>query len=283
MADDIVQGHLGDCYFIACLAALTGKPERIIRIIKSGEVNKSGLYVINLCVNGYWQDVIVDDSFPVLSGTNKLAFAHARMKDGKGSLWVPLIEKAWAKLNGNYDRVVMGGVDLGFIHLCGVPSSGFKHLLMKNDQGRKHLWSALIEGEQNRHLITTGTIDSNLKVEELTSFNLRANHCYSVLQVVEHNNLKLLKLRNPWGSDAWNGKWSDQDQATWNSNSDLLDLGVCPTMVDDGIFWMSLEDYVRYFSFSNICHYNDDDKHSYAFMNKQVAKESYFNFKVEQK
>ena len=205
------------------------------------------------------------------------------MKGDIGYLWVSLIEKAWAKLNGNYDRVVMGTVDLGFIHLCGVPSLGFKHLLLKNDQGRRHLWSALIEAEQNGHLITAGTIDSNLKTEELMACNLRANHCYSVLRVVQLNNLRLLKVRNPWGSESWSGKWSDEDQTTWNSNANLFDLGVCPTMVNDGIFWMSLEDFVRYFSFTNICKYNDDDKHSHAFMNKQVAKESYFSFKVDQK
>ena len=35
LADDIVQGQLGDCYFITCLAALTSKPEIIVRRIKN--------------------------------------------------------------------------------------------------------------------------------------------------------------------------------------------------------------------------------------------------------
>jgi len=52
-------------------------------------------------------------------------------------------------------------------------------------------------------------------------------------------------------------------------------------MVDDGIFWMPLEEYVRYFSFTNICKFNEDDIHTYAFMNKEVPRESYFSFKVE--
>ena len=90
-----------------------------------------------------------------------------------------------------------------------------------------------------------------------------------------------MKLRNPWGSAAWNGKWSDQDQATWSANSHLMELGVVPTMMDDGIFWMALEEYVRYFSFSNICKFNSDDVHSYAFMNKEVSRESYFSLKIE--
>jgi len=99
--------------------------------------------------------------------------------------------------------------------------------------------------------------------------------------VVEVEKQRLLRLRNPWGSDAWNGKWSDQDSATWGANSHLMELGVVPTMVDDGIFWMPLEEYVRYFSFTNICKFNEDDIHTYAFMNKEVPRESYFSFKVE--
>ena len=40
---------------------------------------------------------------------------------------VSLIEKAWAKVHGNYDRIVMGSCDLGFACLCGVPSFTFKN------------------------------------------------------------------------------------------------------------------------------------------------------------
>lgn len=49
------------------------------------------------------------------------------MEDGKGYIWLPLLEKVWAKLNGNYDRIIMGTIDLGFIHLTGVASSSIKH------------------------------------------------------------------------------------------------------------------------------------------------------------
>ena len=89
----------------------------------------AGCYVVQLCVNGTWQDIVIDDFLPVHPGTNRLAFGSSRNQRGtnKGVLWVSLLEKAWAKLNGNYDRIIMGTVDMGFIHLCGVPSVGLKH------------------------------------------------------------------------------------------------------------------------------------------------------------
>jgi len=58
---------------------------------------------------------------------------------------VGLLEKAWAKLCGSYDRAVMGTVDLGFIHLCGKPSTGYKHIeyLAENSKALPELWNAI--------------------------------------------------------------------------------------------------------------------------------------------
>jgi len=89
--------------------------------------------VLSLCVNGTWQDVTIDDYLPTVAG--KVVFGHASLtSDGKQQLWVSLLEKAWAKLNGNYDRIIMGTVDMGFIHLCGVPSENINHLLSRNNK-----------------------------------------------------------------------------------------------------------------------------------------------------
>jgi hypothetical protein len=88
--------------------------------------------------------VIVDDSLPVHPGTTNLAFGKHLKEDGKGVIWVALIEKAWAKLNGNYDRTSLGTVDSGFIHLCGVPSIGYKHKTFFNEQARLHVWREMM-------------------------------------------------------------------------------------------------------------------------------------------
>jgi calpain-15 len=108
-------------------------PQRIHKLFNTVEVSNNGKYSINLCVNGIWQEVIIDDSLPVYPGTNNLAFGKYLKENNQGILWVSLIEKAWAKLNGNYDRVILGSVDLGYIHLCGVPSVGYKHKLYFNE------------------------------------------------------------------------------------------------------------------------------------------------------
>ena len=143
-SSDILQGEIGDCYFVTCLVALAAKPDRIKKLFKTTIPNKSGCYVLNFCINGTWQDVVVDDFIPISPGRTSPNFGNAKPSGYKKVVWVSLLEKAWAKLCGNYDRIISGTVDMGFIHLCGVPSVGYKHLLYKNR--KPEIWNALIAG-----------------------------------------------------------------------------------------------------------------------------------------
>ena len=49
----------------------------------------------------------------------------------------------------------------------------------------------------------------------------------------------------------------------------------------NGEFRMLLEDFLASFNFTNICKYNDDDHHSYAFKNKPVPQMSFFEFELD--
>ena len=54
---------------------------------------------------------------------------------------------------------------------------------------------------------------------------------------------RLLKIRNPWGEELYNGKWSDSDY-NW---TDDLRAEVKAKQKNDGIFFMQLEDFLYYF------------------------------------
>lgn len=135
--------------------------------------------------------------------------------------------------------------------------------------------------------MTAGTQDDAKGIEEALSNGLRANHCYTVVQihvikqtkVMKGGPLRLLLLRNPWGKNdgTWNGKWSDMDEISWKH-----DVGVKPTMEDDGFAWIELHDYMKNFSFTNICQYNEDDISSYTYMSPENHdKISYFHVVVD--
>ena len=61
---DILQGQLGDCWFLCAVACLAEMPSLIERLILTKEVNEEGVYRVRLCKNGEWQEVVVDDYFP---------------------------------------------------------------------------------------------------------------------------------------------------------------------------------------------------------------------------
>ena len=61
---DISQGMLGDCYFLSAISAIAEKENRIRRIFLQRNVTKSGAYCVALCLNGMWEEVVVDDFFP---------------------------------------------------------------------------------------------------------------------------------------------------------------------------------------------------------------------------
>ena len=95
---DIKQGILGNCYFLSVIAALTEVPEMIYQLFRTKSASSYGYYELVLFIDGEWQIVILDDYIPVKKGTNNFAFANPNGFE----LWVLLVEKAWAKVFGNY-------------------------------------------------------------------------------------------------------------------------------------------------------------------------------------
>jgi calpain-15 len=73
--------------------------------------NSVGVYALRLCIDGTWTTTLIDDYFPAIvkhGYVPQLAFSKSRRRQ----LWVPLIEKALAKLVGSYARVESVRVEL---------------------------------------------------------------------------------------------------------------------------------------------------------------------------
>lgn len=132
-ASDIMQGELGNCWFMCSVAALTEFPHLIENLFvgtyhrqgsggaPSGDAalcDAQGLYVLRFCIHGAWVEVCVDDYFPCRpeeGGGPLFSQAHGP------ELWVLLLEKAYAKLQGSYYACRLGSPHEALIDLTGAP------------------------------------------------------------------------------------------------------------------------------------------------------------------
>jgi calpain-15 len=108
----------------------------------------------------------------------------------------------------------------------------------------------------------------NMKVDEVEYQNkgLRPRHAYSLLDVRDVDGHRLLKLRNPWGKSeqmvskvttvkvvlghfVWKGDWSDTSEK-WTRS---LRYELMPEGPQDGTFWISFADVLKYFDCIDIC------------------------------
>ena len=78
-------------------------PALIKQIFHQQTANPAGIYVMDLFIEGFRTPVVVDDLFPVKRHDKQPAFTHF---SGGNELWVMLLEKAFAKIHGNYETKI---------------------------------------------------------------------------------------------------------------------------------------------------------------------------------
>ena len=133
------------------------------------------MYEIKFYVNGVLTSVFVDDYFPVIKGTNKLAFAHS----DEDEMWVPLLEKAWAKLHGSYAATEEGIPAFAATHLTGVPTTTYYHSQQKD---LDDFWELLKEVHRRKFTIIASSRGTG---EEVDDEGIVAGHSYDVVSIHE--------------------------------------------------------------------------------------------------
>ena len=269
--DDIIQGGLGDCYFLSAVAALCKYPELVEKLFLIKTKSNEHCYGCYFRVNGIWKLVLVDDYLPCY-GSWGLNFSFTSTNGNE--LWVVLLEKAWAKLNGCYAKVIGGEANEIFEVITNTYSEKIKIKRGQEDM----IWNKFSEGEKKGYIMTAGTSGDtyNLDLEEN---GLVPGHAYTIIKVQEFNTsygkVKLVNIRNPWGNGEWSGEWSDSS-SRWNNVS-----GGRPTAKkNDGSFWMSIEDFCKYYVISGISHFYTNYLYTYYHVPKKITQQGPFLSKI---
>ena len=194
-ADDVRQGQIGDCYFLATLAgAADVSPDAVQSMVTDlGD----GTFAVRFTTgSGAAKFYRVDNDLAVFS--NSTMPAYAGLGDGK-SMWVAVAEKAFAyhrRQQGSYASINSGWMDesLTAVGVIGAKKSIWKEQLGNADAFLGWVEARLAAGEIVTLAVTSGGGEQNLV----------NGHAYTVTRVdTAPDGSKHLVIRNPWGVDAY--------------------------------------------------------------------------------
>lgn len=195
--DDIDQGGVGDCYFLATIAgAAKAQPQMIRqRVVDFGD----GTYGVKL-----WNS---DDKAKYFRVDNQLAeykkSAGNPYFNGWGNwrgqqMWASIMEKAYATMRGGWDAISGDYV-----------WKGLEALGMDHDTDETVLHSEASMAQKMQYYLKTGGVvvastDIGVLGAELTN-----SHVYTIVSVSD--DLKTVRIRNPWAIDDPNFQQGAED------------------------------------------------------------------------
>mmetsp|Transcript_27927 Transcript_27927/g.44895 ORF Transcript_27927/g.44895 Transcript_27927/m.44895 type:complete len:816 (+) Transcript_27927:47-2494(+) len=253
--DDVAQGRLGNCYYLAAMAGCAlGDNDILIKDLCIEDFGNVGLYAVKFFINGKWATVVIDDRIPCIpwgSGWNPIFAgpkAHSGQKEGEKEIWPMIFEKAWAKLHLSYEATAGGLTQDAASYLSGgVIKTEALERGSDNDEAWRSCVKSLNPADGNSFAFLSCAVRAE---EDPSELGLITGHAYSILKMtMTQDGKKFVQIRNPWGEHEWNGRFSDKS-SLW---TEALKIEVGFEDEDDGSFFMLWEDFVMWFEGIEIC------------------------------
>ena len=272
---DIIQGNIGDCYYLSALSALVRYQYLIVEKFRTKQFNEEGYYEMILFIDGEWKVVFVDDYFPFDPYQKK--FVGARPHNNE--LWAILLEKAWAKVNGGYTNIIGGLFSEAILTLTGFPTEIIKHKKLERKIDIYNLYRNIEIGYKEGSIMSCGSKDEPI----VEKYGLSTGHAYSIVypQKWKEKKIFLMKLRNPWGKNEWKGNWSDHSPCWTEECIKYFKY----SKTKDGTLWIELNDLIAFFDNTYICHllYGALVKYFYFEYQTYFKRPAIFNLLLNQK
>jgi len=187
---------------------------------------RKNMYVLRFFKDFKWRYVIIDDRLPCFKHNCSPVFGKCASLH---ELWVPLIEKAYAKLHGCYETLISGFLDDALSDLTGLVSEKVK---MHDNAGvfpnkaigdKEEFWQFLLDRDIECCMMgcsVTGDVEREVVIDGFKT-GIMTGHAYGIIDVFElrdenmanpRKTHRILRIRNPWGKLEWKGKWSDNSE-----------------------------------------------------------------------
>lgn len=274
--NDLQQGGLGDCWLLSAMAAIAEYPDFVESIIQeSGD----GTYTVKLYsfASEKFETIEIDGCFP--SENDDFAYVSPSKQN---EIWPCVLEKAFAKSAGGYKQLDGGFSVFAFGKLTGCQNLEnididdgqaticSYHMASDDPQDQDseewgdtegdpmdtdQLMDLLAQYDSQKYLMCAGSKGGSDK--DFSAKHIVQGHAYSILQVAKNpagSDFNLIKLRNPWGSDEWNGAWADGDDV-WTEHPEVAEALEYEAK-EDGTFWMPFENFCNQYNMVFVAKYN---------------------------
>ncbi|KAL0220041.1 hypothetical protein P9112_005694 [Eukaryota sp. TZLM1-RC] len=219
----IKQTLISDCSFVASLIVASNYEKTFSKSLFSSiiypqrnfqpHLSPSGHYIIRLKYNGVFRRIDIDDFLPY---SNRTKYPLLCSFSTTGSLLVPLLEKAFLKLNGCSYKFKGSWSSYDLNCLFGfVPET----IDLSKEQELKKALNRFVSGHQHGYCLATLSSDKCGQLNDATP--IESHHAYAVLEVKNGN----VKIMNPWqtGGLLNDGVFSVElnSLSTWFKHLDL--------------------------------------------------------------
>lgn len=251
--NDVLDGSLKNDYFISSLRAFSAYPYRIERAFFDSKINEHGVYSVKLYIEGVPVIISVDDYF-ICDENENWVFSYSK----SNQIWIQVLEKSWAKLNGSYISLMKGRFydTIGAINEA--PIEYLNHSKFKANK----LFRILSFCYRNKYNI----LSTSIKDPTINQKGIANSQAYAVLGLYESKieqqseELKLIKLRNHKRDYSWKGNYSMSDSKWTSDLKKKLEINED----EEGVFYMEFSDFIKYFENTIISLTYDYYKYSYA-------------------
>ena len=214
-SSDIKQGGNGDCWWLAAVATIAHRRDLMARVCVARD-EECGVYGFVFQRDGEWVCTIVDDNLYLRSkdfdfysdtydSTGRRAREHRRKyQTGSEALyfakcadpnetWLPILEKAYAKVHGDYEAISGGWSGEGVEDMTG----GVATTIATNRVLRKDaLWRELVNSDGD-FVFALSAIGTGW---DWKKGGLALGHAYSILKATEEvdedgNKVRLVQIR----------------------------------------------------------------------------------------
>lgn len=210
-----IQHTFGNCYLIAGMTAMYNHPELIKEAFLIKEKNKAGIYAVRLFFRSRPVTIVIDDAILMIDDEGAgINHRFAKVNPLFKTVWPIVLEKAFAKLKGNYLNMHGGYMSNVFKSILGVPSSIDYMVSFHSNQD---VWNFVKKSFVSNYPIgfsTDGDDDS-----QKNECGVTKNHAFALITMFtifengKHH--QLIMLRNPRHETNYDKEFGYSDPI-WN-------------------------------------------------------------------